>query len=130
MTDMLDLSSPVGFDVTRDPATMTPPQRRREIIDLLGAAAALSACLPAGRYRRREDQEQPGLFLDPEAQIEGPFRPAPTPQRASIFYLTDSGSRVQYTHQALGWLPHCHRSPDRGQINRASPTGRYSGALT
>lgn len=35
MTDMLDPSSPTGFDVTSDPATMTPPQRRREIAAIL-----------------------------------------------------------------------------------------------
>ena len=35
MTDMLDQSSPTGFDVTSDPAAMSPSQRRREIAAIL-----------------------------------------------------------------------------------------------
>ena len=35
MPHMPDPSSPVGFDATRDPAAMTPPQRRQEIAALL-----------------------------------------------------------------------------------------------
>ncbi len=36
MTDMLDPLSPTGFDVTCDPAGMTPSQHRREIAAILG----------------------------------------------------------------------------------------------
>jgi hypothetical protein len=46
MTDMLDQSSPDGFDATRDPATMTPPQRRREIAAILARGVHQ---LPIGR---------------------------------------------------------------------------------
>ena len=77
MSDLLDQSSPTGFEVTSDPAAMSPSQRRREIASILAqgvlrvresaSTSANDATSPAGENAAESCQtcldRAPGVAL-------------------------------------------------------------------
>ena len=87
MSDMPDLSAPLGCDATRDPAAMTPEERRREIAALLARGVLrLRRCAPASPVsspeRRPEDSANIVSYSLEEGGVSRPHAPEPTGGKA------------------------------------------------